>query len=140
MEIFDRTFAVTGVLRFLATIVAFVGVLSALMALALEKSREFAILRANGLTPRQLWRLLTSQTALMGFASGLLSIPVGILLASILVHVINKRSFGWTLQMDIAPGILFQALILAVVAALLAGLYPAWKLSRRSPAMALRDE
>jgi putative ABC transport system permease protein len=140
MEIFDRTFAVTGVLRFLATIVAFVGVLSALMALALEKSREFAILRANGLTPRQLWRLLTSQTALMGFASGLLSIPVGILLASILVHVINKRSFGWTLQMDIAPGILFQALILAVVAALLAGLYPAWKLSRGSPAMALRDE
>jgi putative ABC transport system permease protein len=110
------------------------------MALALEKSREFAILRANGLTPRQLWRLLTSQTALMGFASGLLSIPVGILLASILVHVINKRSFGWTLQMDIAPGILFQALILAVVAALLAGLYPAWKLSRGSPAMALRDE
>lgn len=140
MEIFDRTFAVTGVLRFLATFVAFVGVLSALMALALEQSREFAILRANGLTPRQLWRLLTSQTALMGFASGLLSIPVGILLASILVHVINRRSFGWTLQMDIAPMILLQALALAVIAALLAGLYPAWRLSRRSPAAALRDE
>ena len=51
LEIFDRTFVITDVLRLLAVAVAFVGVLSALMALQLERARELGVLRANGLTP-----------------------------------------------------------------------------------------
>jgi putative ABC transport system permease protein len=140
LEIFDRTFAITGVLQILATIVAFIGILSALMALQLERSRELGMLRANGLTPGQLWRLVLTQTGLMGFVAGLLAIPVGIVLAAVLVYVINRRSFGWTLDMAINPATLGQAMAVAVVAALLAGVYPAYKMSRTSPAMALREE
>lgn len=54
MVVFDRTFAITSALRILATIVAFIGVLSALLLLQLEKQREIGILRALGLTGRQL--------------------------------------------------------------------------------------
>jgi putative ABC transport system permease protein len=140
LAIFDRTFTVTIVLRLLAVLVAFVGVLSALMALQLERARELAVLRANGLTPRQVWRYVTMQTGLMGLMAGLLSLPLGLTLAYVLIHVINKRSFGWTLQVDVSPEILAQALVLALVAALLAGLYPAWKMARANPAMALREE
>ena len=140
LEIFDRTFAITNVLQVLATIVAFIGVLSALMALQLERARELGVLRAIGLTPRQLWAMVLSQTSLMGFTAGLLALPVGIILAYVLVFVINKRSFGWTLQMQLDPLLLLQALLLAMAAALLAGLYPAWKMSRSSPALALREE
>ena len=121
LEVFDRTFAVTSVLRTLAVVVAFVGVLSALMALQLERIREFGVLRACGLTPGQLWRLVTQQTGLIGLAAGLLSLPVGIVMAAIMIFIINRRSFGWSLQMEIAPISLVQAVSIAMVAALLAG-------------------
>jgi len=140
MEIFDRTFRITAVLRLLAGLVAFIGVLSALMALQLERSRELGVLRANGMTPGQVWQLVTSQTGLMGLVAGLLSIPVGLTLAAILIFVINRRSFGWTIHLEVSPEILLEALLLALAAALLAGLYPAWKMARTSPAVALREE
>ncbi len=140
MRIFDRTFAITSVLRLLAGLVAFVGVLSALMALQLERARELGVLRANGMTPGQVWQLITSQTGLMGLAAGLLALPVGLVLAAIMIFVINRRSFGWTLEMRVAPEVLLQAVGLAVVAALVAGLYPAWRMARTRPAAALREE
>ncbi|HZH03675.1 MAG TPA: ABC transporter permease, partial [Myxococcaceae bacterium] len=140
LEVFDRTFTVTSVLRLLSVAVAFVGVLSALMALSLERARELAVLRALGLLPRQLWSLVTLQTGLLGLIAGLLSLPLGLAMASVLVHVINKRSFGWSLELSVTPGALAQAVGLAVGAALLAGLYPAWKMRRTPAALALREE
>ena len=62
MEVFDRTFAITVALRMLATGVAFIGVLNALLLLQLEKQREVGILRALGLTGRELWRLVMVET------------------------------------------------------------------------------
>lgn len=140
IEIFDRTFTVTVVLRMLAILVAFIGVLSALMALQLERSRELAVLRANGMTPGQLWNYVITQTGVMGVMAGILSVPLGILMAYILVYVINLRSFGWTLQFMISSEVLIQAVALAVVAALLAGIYPSWKMAKTNPADALRNE
>ncbi|RKH13132.1 ABC transporter permease [Corallococcus sp. CA047B] len=140
MEVFDRTFTITQVLRLLAIGVAFVGVLSALMSLQLERAREFAVLRATGLTPGQLWGMVSLQTGLLGLLAGLFSIPLGLALAYVLVHVINQRSFGWTLQLVVSPGVVGQAMLLALVAAALAGLYPAWRMARANPAMALREE
>jgi len=140
IEIFDRTFTVTVVLRMLAILVAFIGVLSALMALQLERSRELAVLRANGMTPGQLWNYVITQTGVMGVMAGILSVPLGILMAYILVYVINLRSFGWTLQFMISSEVLIQAMALAVVAALLAGIYPSWKMAKTNPADALRNE
>jgi len=139
LEIFDRTFAITQVLRLLSVLVAFIGVLSALMALQLERGRELALMRALGLSPRELWQLMAYQTGLMGLFAGLLSLPLGLLLAHILVHAINKRSFGWTLRLSLEPAILVQALAVAVLAALLAGVYPGWRMSRANPAAALRE-
>jgi putative ABC transport system permease protein len=138
--IFDRTFAITGVLRTLSVAVAFVGMLAALMALQLERTREIGVLRTLGLTPRQVWGLVTAQTGIIGLLSGVWAVPSGLLLAAVLVFVINRRSFGWTMGLDPSPGILLQGVALAVLAALLAGLYPAWRMARGEPAGALRDE
>jgi len=140
LEIFDRTFTITTVLRLLAVLVAFIGVLSALMALELERSRELGVLRATGMTPGQVYRYVTLQTGLMGLIAGLASLPLGYALAYVLVYVINKRSFGWTLQLDVPPSVLLQAVALALVAAVLAGLYPAYKMATTSPSVALREE
>lgn len=140
IEVFDRTFLIAYVLQLLAVAVAFIGILSSLMALQLERAREYGVLRALGLTPSQLWRLVTLQTGLMGLIAGLISIPLGNILAAILIYIINKRSFGWTLQFEILPMEMLYALVLAIVAASLAGVYPGIKMARTKPALALREE
>lgn len=140
MAIFDRTFAITAALRLLAALVAFIGVLSALMSLQLERAREIGILRAAGMTLGQFRRLTLLETGLMGAVAGLLAMPTGLALALILVYVINVRSFGWTLQLHLEPGYFLQALAVALAAALLAGLYPAQRIGRMIIADALREE
>jgi putative ABC transport system permease protein len=140
LVIFDRTFAITVALRLLATVVAFIGMLSALLLLQLEKQREVGILRALGLVGGQLQRMVLLETGLMGLSAGLLAIPTGCALAVILVYVINRRSFGWTLQLSIQPWALLQGVLVALGAALLAGLYPAWRLSHMPAAEAIRYE
>jgi putative ABC transport system permease protein len=140
MAVFDRTFAITGVLRLLTMVVAFVGILSALMAMQVERARELGVLRAIGLTPRQVWGLICSETALIGTVAGLLSLPLGILQAFVLIHVVNRRSFGWTMELAIDPALLLQAVALSLAAALLAGVYPALAIARTPPALALKEE
>ncbi|MDT8305805.1 MAG: FtsX-like permease family protein [Anaerolineae bacterium] len=140
MDIFDRTFAITAALQLLATIVAFIGVLSALMSLQLERARELGVLRAVGMTVRQLWQLMLLETGLMGITAGLLAMPTGYVLAWILIYVINVRSFGWTLQMQLTPANFLEAFAVAVVAALLAGIYPALRLGQMVVATAIRQE
>jgi putative ABC transport system permease protein len=140
LAIFDRTFLITGVLRLLAGLVAAIGVLAALTALELERAREIGVLRAAGLTPGQVWQLITTQTGLIGLAAGLMALPVGLVLSAIMVYVINRRSFGWTIHLAIAPAVLAEALLLALGTALAAGLYPAWRMARTRPALALREE
>lgn len=140
LRIFDRTFAITAVMRFLAMIVAFIGVITALMALQLERQREFGILRATGFTPYQVSGLILGQTALMGLIAGLLAIPVGLITALVMVFVINRRSFGWSLQLDASPDIFLQAVLLSVLAAILAGIVPAIKIAASPVSSALREE
>ena len=138
LEVFDRTFAITSALQLMTTIVAFVGVLSAMMSLQLDKQRQLGILKAIGLTGRQMWRLITLETGLMGTVAGLLSMPTGYILALILVFIINQRSFGWTLQMQLSPEPFIQAFVIAVSAAVLAGLYPALRIMKRNTSEAIR--
>jgi putative ABC transport system permease protein len=140
LQIFDRTFAITGALNLLATVVAFIGVLSALMALQIERTRELGMLRANGMTLRQLWRMTLIETGLMGGTAGLLSMPAGLLLAVILVYIINLRSFGWTIRLDLQWTTFAQAMLVAVSSALLAAIYPMLRLGKIAIASAVRQE
>ncbi len=140
LDVFDRTFAITVALQLLATIVAFIGIFSTLMSLQLERSREIGVLRSTGMTRGQLWRLSLLETGLLGACAGIIAIPMGLLLAVILIYIINLRSFGWTLQMQLQPSYFVQAFLVALTAALLAGLYPAWRMGKMQPASALRSE
>jgi putative ABC transport system permease protein len=139
-EVFDRAFSITIALRLLATLVAFIGILSALLALQLEHTRQYGVMRAVGMTPRGLWRFTLIQTGLMGGVAGVLALPLGLVLAWVLVYVINVRSFGWTMQLSPQGDAFAQAFGVAVVSALLAGIYPAWRLGQLVIARAVRGE
>jgi putative ABC transport system permease protein len=138
--VFDRTFEITEVLRILAAVVAFLGVMSASLAIQLERTRELAILRAIGFSRRDLGVLVLMQTGLLGLAAGVAAVPIGSVLAALLVDVINRRSFGWSMDLVITPGPALLGVALAVAAALLAGVYPAVRASRTNLDAALRDE
>lgn len=140
LEIFERTFTVTGVLRLLAACIALLGIYSALEALAFERRREIAVLRAVGFTPSEVRRHVIAQTALLGLSAASVALPLGIVLAWILVHVINERAFGWSMAFELAPAALWQGAALALGAAVLAGLRPAVVLARGAPAAHLREE
>ena len=140
LRIFDRTFVITDVLYWLTLGVAFIGILSAMLALQLERAREFATLRALGMTPTQVGSMITAQTGIIGLLSGIASLPLGVVMAYVLIKVINRRAFGWQIDMTIAPGILAVSVVFAVAAALLAGLYPAYRAGQSQPAIAMREE
>jgi len=92
------------------------------------------------MTRWQVWRLSLMETGLIGAVAGLLAMPTGFLLAVILIYIINLRSFGWTLEMRLDPAEFAQAFFVALGAALLAGVYPAWKIGNTPPAIAVRSE
>jgi putative ABC transport system permease protein len=140
LQIFDRTFVITNVLRWLAVSVAVIGILGAMLALQLECSRELAVLRALGMTPGQLGGMVTLQTGLIGLLSGIAAIPLGLIMAKILIDVINRRSFGWSMDIQTDPKVLFVALALSIGTALVAGVYPAYRAARAQPALAMREE
>jgi len=140
MRLFDRTFAITQVLRLLAAVIAFAGVFSALLAWELERTRELGLLRALGMTQAGLFGLLLVETGLTGLIAGLISVPVGIGIAATLVYVLYERCFGWSMDLHVDPVIVAQGIALAVGAALLAGIYPARRAARSSPAAVLRND
>ena len=140
MAVFDRTFRITEVLRYLSLLVAFIGVLSALMALQLERRKEYAVLRALGMTPSQIAALITLQSLLLGLLAALLAIPTGIALAWVLTDAIQVRAFGWSMALQLPPSPVLFTLVLGCTAALLASLYPAWRSARHDPAPQLRED
>jgi putative ABC transport system permease protein len=140
MRIFDRTFVITDILYWLTLGVAFIGILSAMLALQLERAREFATLRALGMTPTQVGSMITAQTGVIGLLSGIAAVPLGVVMAWVLIKVINRRAFGWQIDMSISADILLVSVAFAVGAALLAGLYPAYRAGRSQPAIAMREE
>ena len=140
LEIFDQTFVITNVLYWLAMGVAFIGILSAMLALQLERARELATLRALGMTPRQVGGMIAVQSGGIGLLSGIAAIPLGVVMAWVLIEVINRRAFGWQIDMSVAPGVLVTSVVFAVLTAILAGVYPARRAARSEPALAMREE
>ncbi|HWF97721.1 MAG TPA: FtsX-like permease family protein [Steroidobacteraceae bacterium] len=140
LEIFDRTFIITRVLYWLAAGIAAIGLVSALLAWELDRTRELSILRALGLTPGGAAALVEAQTLFMGSAALLAALPAGLLIAVVLTKVIDRRAFGWHIEMHLQRAQFLSALLLALGAALLAGLYPAWRAATGPIAGEMREE
>ncbi|HEX5054246.1 MAG TPA: FtsX-like permease family protein [Planctomycetota bacterium] len=140
LAIFDRTFAITGVMRLLCLLVAFFGIYSAFATLQLERGAEVGLLRCLGARPRQVGLLVLGQTALLGLCAGLLALPTGALLGHVLAEVVNRVSFGWSLlEVTVPRTAMVEAVLLALVAAVLAGVQPAVRFARMRPADGLRE-
>jgi len=139
-DVFDSTFALTYALQVIATVMALAGIAVTLVGLFLERGREVATLRALGASVGGLAGLFACESLLLAAFPVVAAFPVGAVLAWILIHVVNLRSFGWTIGMIWPWGPVLATCALAGVAGLAAIGIP-WRLARRqSIAMALREE
>lgn len=125
LRIFDNTFAITYALHAIAILVAILGVMNTLFALTYESRREFAILSYVGASMQQLRRIVLIQAALLGLLGNAFGLAIGFVLSLLLINVINKQSFGWTVQLSIPFDFLIESSLLILVFALLSGLIPA---------------
>ena len=140
IRIFDRTFAITYALEAVAVVVAIMGVAGALLALVIDRRRELALLRFVGASTPQVSRMILAEAGLLGLLSAVAGTVLGVLLSLVLVFVINKQSFGWTIQFHWPLGVLLAALALVYAATLLAGFYPARIAARLNPIEAIHEE
>jgi putative ABC transport system permease protein len=140
LTIFDQTFAVTHALRVLAVIVAALGILNALWSSVLERQREIGILRSVGASRPQVFRLILQEAGLLGLLAEILGVVIGLLLAIVLIHVINKQSFGWSILFFFPPTVLVTSAGLVLLASLVSGFLPALHASRLDIAEAIKYE
>jgi putative ABC transport system permease protein len=140
IRIFDRTFAITYALEGVAVFVAVMGVAGALLALVIDRRREFGLLRFLGASGPQLRRMILFEAGLLGMLANLAGLALGFLLSLLLIYVINKQSFGWTIQFHWPIAVLLGALSIVYVATIVAGLYPARIATRLNPIEVIHEE
>jgi putative ABC transport system permease protein len=140
LEIFDQTFAITYALEVVALMVAVLGILNTLIASILERTREIGILRSVGFTRGAVQRTILCEAAFLGTLADVLGALSGLALSLILIYVINKQSFGWTIQFAFPTRLMVEYALLTLAASLAAGCFPAWRASRLPIAEAVRYE
>ena len=140
VRIFDQTFAITYALEFVAVIVAVMGVAGALMSIVIDRRREFGLLRILGASLGQVRRLILVEAGLIGLLAQIAGMILGCALSLVLIFVINKQSFGWTIQFHWPVAVLLSALSFVYVATVLAGIYPARVAQRLNPIEVVHED
>jgi putative ABC transport system permease protein len=140
VQIFDRTFAITYALEAVAILVAVMGVAGALLALVIDRRRELGLLRYLGASSAQLRKLTLTEAGLLGLLANVSGVILGSVLSLILIFVINKQSFGWTIRLHWPVAVLLGATSVVFLATILAGHYPARIAIRLSPIEVVHEE
>jgi putative ABC transport system permease protein len=140
IRVFDRTFAITYVLEALAVFVAVTGVGGALLALVIDRRREFGLLRFLGAANHQVRRIILFEAGLLGVVANIAGVTLGLALSLLLIRVINKQSFGWTIQFHWPVAVLLGALSTVYAATILSGLYPARIATHLAPLEVIHEE
>ena len=140
IQIFDRTFAITYALEVVAVIVAVIGIAGAMLALVIDRRRELGLLRFLGAAVSQIRKLILIEAGLIGLLANVAGLALGIVLSLLLIFVINKQSFGWTIRFHWPVAVLLGALSLVYVATVLAGFYPARVATSLNPIEVVHEE
>ena len=125
LRIFDRTFAVTYALEAVAVVIGLFGLSSSFGALVLARSREFGMLRHVGMTRRQIGAMLAAEGALVSALGLALGLALGWVISLVLIHVVNRQSFHWSMELHSPWGLLAllaaALLVFATLTALASG-------------------
>jgi putative ABC transport system permease protein len=115
-------------------------VAGALLALVIDRKREFGLLRFLGASVEQVRRLILYEAALLGLLANVAGFGLGYVLSLLLIYVINKQSFGWTIQFHWPVTVLLGALTLVYLSTVIAALYPARVAAKLNPIEVVHEE
>jgi len=124
----------------LPLLVAGLGLAEALLAVSLDRRREFALLRATGATRAQIASAVVAEAAGVGAVGWVGGLAMGAVLSLLWVRVNFTVQLGWDLDFHFAWASLPAAALAALVVSVPAGLLPAWRVARLPIVAALRDE
>jgi putative ABC transport system permease protein len=108
--------------------------------MVLDRRREFGLLRYLGAAPAQVRRMILLEAGFLGLAANLLGLALGFVLSLVLIYIINKQSFGWTIQFHPPVALLAAASALVWMTTVLAGIYPALTAERLNPIEVIHEE
>lgn len=139
MRVFDHTFAIAGTLGNITLIIAVFGLFFATLAGELSRQRHFSLLRCMGVSGKELVLLGGLQLFAFGMISAIIAVPLGLALAHLIVDIIIKQSFGWSLELQTIPWEYVQTIAWAMLAIMIAGALPVIRMIKSTPMKSLRD-
>jgi putative ABC transport system permease protein len=122
------------VLLSLSIIISLFGIVNTLILTVFERTRELGMLRAVGMTRRQVRRMIRHESIVTALIGAALGIPVGIVLALMVGKAIKFAAFS------IPVGTLVTFVIAAVIAGIIAAIFPARRAGRLNVLEALQYE
>lgn len=141
LRIFDQTFAITYALYAIAILVAVLAITSTLFSLSEYFKRDYAVLSCLGASLAQLRKIIFFESLILGIAGYVLSTLLGCVLSLLLIYVINRQSFGWTVQLVIPSAVFLNSFVLVIFTSLAAAIYPAFMVGKiEASAAAIREE
>jgi putative ABC transport system permease protein len=139
-ELIAQSFVITYALEAIAVTIGILGIANALYTSVLERQREISVLRALGAFRQQVREIIMLESGLLATLGVAVGTLCGSGLALILIYVINRQSFGWTLRFDFPAWTVAANLLAIFVAALVAGIWPAYQASNLRMTEKLRME
>ena len=140
LEIFDRSFAVTYAMEALAVLVGLFGLSSSLGAMVLARRRELGMLRHLGLTRRQVGAMLAAEGGLLAFLGAAAGLAAGAAISLVLVYVVNRQSFNWSIELHVPWVLLAIFFVTLVLLAVLTALLSAREAMGMGPVRAVRED
>ncbi|WP_104398799.1 ABC transporter permease [Vibrio penaeicida] len=139
LKVFDRTFGIAGTLGNITLVIAVFGLFFSTLAGETSRQRHFALLRCFGLSAKELVLLGGLQLLVIGIFSAMIAIPLGLVLADLMIDVVLKQSFGWTMQLEVIPWEYGTTFAWSFGALIIAGAWPVFNMVRKTPMKSLRD-
>jgi putative ABC transport system permease protein len=124
-QLIDQSFVITYALEIIALAVGIMGIATALYTSVLERQRETSVLRALGAFRYQIRKIIMLESGLLGLLGVGVGTLCGVCVSVILVYIINRQSFGWTLRLTFPTWTVVANLGLIFLSALAAGIWPA---------------
>ncbi|MGF1900719.1 FtsX-like permease family protein [Aliivibrio sifiae] len=139
MRVFDRTFIVTGTLGNLTLVIAVFGLFFATLVGEVSRQRQTALLRCLGLSGKELVLLGGLQLLMIGLFTMLIALPLGIVLSQLLIDIVMKYAFGWTMEINYFPVEYITTFSWTLLALTLAGAATVWRVTKRQAIVSLRE-
>jgi putative ABC transport system permease protein len=140
LEVFDRSFAVTYAMEAVAVLVGLFGLSSSVGAMVLARRRELGMLRHLGLTRRQVGAMLAAEGGLLACVGALAGLAAGAAISLVLVYVVNRQSFSWSIELHVPWALLLFLAALLLALAILTALWSGKEAMGMGPVRAVRED